>query len=192
MSFDEELIAHIARSMRRYNVRIVPRVFEPDDADLPEDFEWGPGGDNGLSLSERKVIYEPIAECEYVLHEAMHVVLGEKSLEIDEGWLLMPFEWIFAKHLASSLPKKIAKRFIQRVHNYQGVTTVGRYEETIFAYRNARRQRWWRAGVQRAIVCGLLDERERVTFRPPDYSKLIIPDLWDPEDDSARKPKDRS
>jgi hypothetical protein len=141
---------------------------------LPADFSWGPQGHAGFSLSQRYV-YACNAEPSDVFHEFVHAILGKPGLLLCEGYLLMPFEWCLAKHLARRM-KNDARWFLRSVREYQEITEISwkidreNFFERFFPLEpRDRRSKWWRRGIQRAQRLGLLDDRLRPTYQLPKW-----------------------
>lgn len=65
-----------------------------------EEHGWscGPQGE-WLNIAHRIVAYYDASSPEGVLHELAHVILGERSLDCCESYVLFPFEWAMVRHV---------------------------------------------------------------------------------------------
>jgi hypothetical protein len=159
---------------RRYGITVDWRSDAPIDSyKLPADFSWGPQGDCGFSVSTNYV-YGHSCSSAHIFHEFVHAIIGKSSVVADEGYLLMPFEWRLAHHLAKDM-KEDAVWFLEDVNNYQSVTCIGdphndeRAGELGYLGYNARASKWWRRALSRAVRVGLLTGRGMPTWKRPQW-----------------------
>lgn len=136
------------------------------------DFCWGPQGDAGISI-KGQYLYAYDADVEVVFHELVHLILGKEGLDLDEGYVLMPYEWHLAKWAAKRM-KKDGAWFFRGVKQYQEVTDIQMKPGTKNNLGGIgglepehRRAEWWHNGVRRAQALGLLDARRQPTFQRP-------------------------
>lgn len=140
-------------------------VLSPEGAPEPRGFDRGPLGRAGISFRRNAVVFDHDAAPEDMLHELCHLVVGRPSTWLSEGFVLMPFEWELARHLASHLGARERRRFMDGVRAYQDCTEVGRYQLGLEDYGpGVRRMKWWRRGVDRARRLGLLYSNGTPTF----------------------------
>jgi hypothetical protein len=146
------------------------------EEDCP-DFSWSGPGDCGFSF-KRQYVYACDAKPEHVFHELIHLILGQESMHLCEGYFLMPFEWEFAKW-ASRRMKTDRRFFLERVSAYQEETYIQVEPNFIDFFRARHRQQaWWRNGIRRAQVLGLLDDKLAPTFQRPVWKGSGVKRAW--------------
>lgn len=167
----------------RYGLRIDRTPFEQ----LPQIamFSAGPRTHTGISFHTKTVYIGDFHTTEEVeLHELMHLICGEPSLDIDEAFVLMQAEWEIAKWMNRRIR---SSDFMAQVAEYQENTSFrrtsdGRYHEV---RASDRRSEWWKAGIERAQRLGVLDENRAPTFRCANWHRINITSAlrWSAETD---------
>ena len=131
----------------------------------------------------RRTVYmkDTHAHLQVVFHEMVHVILGPPSLHLNEGYLLMPFEWELSKLIK-------APGFRRLVRSYQDPTIIthcGEKERSLQDFVRARSTEWWAAGISRAHRLGLL-ELGSPTFKSPKWEGSGVAKFasrWSPDND---------
>lgn len=152
--------------------------------DPPRGFSVGPMGGAGLSFKKNTLVISYGASSEDILHELCHLVVGRPSTWLSEGFVLMPFEWCLAQHLAKQMRKSVARSFLKGVRNYQDYTSVGRLQLQLEDYGpRCRHSEWWKRGVERARKLKLLYSDDTPTFLCAQWKDSGVPTQarqWDP------------
>ena len=114
-------------------------------------------------------------EAAELLHEVIHIVLGARSFEVCESYVLLPLEWRIALDLSGSMTAATAEQWLQDVELYQENTHINMIQgnSTINPKFKARwrRKKWYREGEQRAVELGMLDQGLRPTWKRPDWRR---------------------
>jgi hypothetical protein len=141
------------------------------------DFSWSGPGDCGFSF-KRQYIYACDANPAHVFHEFLHLILGKECLKLCEGYVLLPFEWEFAKWASRRMGVDRCW-FMRLVDLYQQDTPV-HYEQhrTAMFDANHRRNAWWHNGIRRVQALGLLDDRLAPTFQRPVWKGSGVKRAW--------------
>lgn len=175
----------LRRVVNKYGVRL-GRFWDP-----PEGCAWARSdrvpvgtrlsgtGDMGIRFSggaRELYLAHPIdtmdvEECARAIHEVSHLVIGPESCQVDEGYILLAFEWRLCRALARHAPEAVGLDFLTEVNDYQEHTEIALEPRRIAGFlRTHRKERWWRAAEQRSRQLGLLDERMNPTWRLPNWS----------------------
>lgn len=154
----------------------------PETLEGMKDFVWGPQGDAGISL-RAGYLWAYDSDAEVVFHELVHLILGDSSLDLCEGYLLMPFELELARWAARRM-KKDGSRFLRCVKQYQEVTGIQAEPASKsgpvhrMLEPEDRKMQWWRHGIVRAQKLGLLDDKKRPTFQFPHWKGSGVKKAW--------------
>lgn len=133
----------------------------------------GPSDNAGLRFSDRTVVFSRSATVDVVLHEIVHVIAQPPCVEITfmpEDFVLLQFERAIAKAIRDP-------EILRHVIIYQEGTTVplicadGGWLGGVFDYT---RSRGWRAGFRRARELDLLDDRNRPTWSPANWTPKLL------------------
>lgn len=154
---------------------------------ISPDVRFGPRGASGISFRKKALVVEPDAGTADILHEMVHLIVGPTSLRMNEGYVLMPFEWRLAQELARYMTRTARKYFIGDVRDYQNGTQVSDFARLDEYGDEPRRTKWWRRGVERAKRLGLLESDGRPTFKCARWIGSGVKSTrlatWDPETD---------
>ena len=111
---------------------------------------------------------------EVMHHEAMHMIMQPPFAtinEMPEHWVLMQVELAYAKAIADDEAVRLVKAWQRQTLGVGSEWGNGEAEDY-------PRRWWWRAGFALARKMGALDQRNRPTWKLPDWSKL---NDWDRE-----------
>jgi hypothetical protein len=151
--------------------------------------DWGPAGSMAINYRKRRVwvLNSPDGpEFEYVFHELVHVIAGAPTDTLCEGFLMLPLEWALAQWIAKNMRTRERKKFLEDVNVYQGATEVARsFVRDDRGHRLTTRRElldeedrelsWWKNGLRRAQMLGLLDENLAPTYKKADWRKIYAP-----------------
>ncbi len=153
----------------RYGVSV---KFVPERG-VPQRYE-GPEG-QGCNPAKKLLYVEdtPWAEIEHPLHELVHVIVQPPWWSISktpEEVVLFQFERALAR---ATLEDWAVGRVIEWQHQ-TGVTISGRYPGDLCLgdLRPYENEPFWRFGYALCRRLGLLDDRNRPTYRWPDWSRI--------------------
>lgn len=116
-----------------------------------------------------------------LIHEVIHVTLGEKSFHVCEGYVLLPFEWRVVCKLAEEGPHvpEARKKFLDAADYYQEATGIsfigpnGPFETNFKSYM--RDEGWYKEAEHRAVRLGLLTPDLKPTWKPPQWKGSGVP-----------------
>jgi hypothetical protein len=151
------------------------------NAALPSRFIRGPEV-SALSLVHDAILVTPDTDPADALHELVHVVMGARSLRMDEAFVLCAFEWRLAQHAAKSLSRTQRRDFMHKVDIYQRTTSSLQRASLRF-----REKCWWKNAERRAVKLKLLDAELVPTFQRAQWVHSGVPhriDGWKPECDA--------
>lgn len=173
----------IINAALEYRIEVLLR---PDDLlPDPRGFNYGPLGGAGINFRRNALVVDHNASPEDMLHEMAHLVVGRPSTWLSEGYVLMPFEWELAKHLAKRIDQRERKRFMRRVREYQDCTEIGRFHMCLAEFGpGVRRTKWWRQGLERARRLKLLHTDNTPTFLSAEWEGSGVPKqarTWTPD-----------
>jgi len=163
---------------RRYGVGV---EYHPE---VPETQKLAGSSGMGCDVERRVVLIEERVrgkeDPETLLHEIVHVIVNPPGVGIEvihEGWILLQFERALAR-------QALTEEEYAAVVDYQTATSIDLYEDDkwICILDDApepEKLSFWQEGVARCQLLGLLDEENRVTWQPPDWSCLDALDLPD-------------
>ena len=174
-----ELNAAIQQMAEAYGIKLMWMPYQNSDHvdKPPARLNWGPM-DAGLHM-KRRIVYANDARPSDVFHEMVHVILGTPALKIDEAFVLMPFEYRLAQHLARRLSPGDSVYFMADVNTYQCGTlidvSIGGHRRTLTA--KDRYTKWWKGGLRRARDLGVLHSNGSPTYQfakwPKDWKKHL-------------------
>jgi hypothetical protein len=154
----------------RYGVRLV------QESHIPKQF-FAPNADFGCDPESRVVFYShpdvSRENPEGLFHELVHVIVqppGLRIIDVPETMILLMFEDRLSLHLKSEVRKRIL--------DYQGETYVDMYDHIgrrfidLSEVPNHLKEEMWKSGLERCRQLGLLDEKNRVTWRWPEWDKM--------------------
>lgn len=168
----------IVETASRYKIRVVDCSIEKP----PNSVDWGPQY-CGLDYDLGEVYYARwgykdtiISEAD-LLHELVHVIVGPISSRLCEGFALLPFEWALLEHVVQDVPTDERNAMIISANTYQAGTDIfDPHARTRMYVDQSYRDHalYWQDSLGYARALGLLDRRNRPTFRTAAWTPRLV------------------
>lgn len=145
-----------------------------------------------ISFRGMVVEYNDETQSDDLLHEGIHLLLGEQSTKDSEAHVLLPFEWAVVAHIANRLkcPEERGY-FIDVCDSYQrGTIIYDRHKHNFMQLsRIDRYSAFWQRGLRLAVAMGLLEPDLKPTFKTATYTdqmRKILDEPWAPKPNQER------
>jgi hypothetical protein len=145
----------VARLLRKYGISIREHNCKQHDR---TGHEWEYGFQSArVSFHEMSIGIDERTCVDDLLHEGVHLILGERSLKDNEAHVLLPFEWALVTHVARKLEPEARSEFVTACDDYQRGTLIYSSQADYVQLRSHDRYSdFWARGLRMAIKMGVL------------------------------------